>query len=222
MSFSDTYKVLDKPSETNSPGSVQDIIDLTHDGDVPVVASALRPLGCPLASISVCKDLSSLAYFTSLCLTLSGTLATHSARFVWQLVNALQSSPGQDRAEMLLKRMERKVSIITSGTRMSSEFSHTRSTPVYQAAELLRSVCDASSRHPIPPPQTGRSKMTNSVRLFPALTRVVQSVTRVRTRNVATRGHNCTLFAPVTCWCCQSQVALAPAHCPFLIGNASG
>jgi hypothetical protein len=143
MSFSDTFKVLEKPSETNSPGSVQDIIDLTHDADVPVVASALRPLGSPLSAFSVCKDLSSLAYFISLCLTLSGTLATHSARVVWQLVNALQPSPDQDRAEMLLKRMQRKISIITSGTHMASDFSHTRSSPVYQAAELLRSVCDA-------------------------------------------------------------------------------
>jgi hypothetical protein len=65
MSSSDTYKVLDKPSETNSPGSVQDIIDLTHDADVHVVASALRPLGSQLSAFSVCKDLSSLAFFIS-------------------------------------------------------------------------------------------------------------------------------------------------------------
>jgi hypothetical protein len=43
MYFADTFKVLEKLSETTSPNSVQDIIDLTHDDDVPVLASTLRP-----------------------------------------------------------------------------------------------------------------------------------------------------------------------------------
>jgi hypothetical protein len=59
MFSADTFKVLDNPWETNSPGSVQDIIDLHRDADVPVVnaiASAIRPLGCTLASLSSWED----------------------------------------------------------------------------------------------------------------------------------------------------------------------